>query len=149
MPKLLNSIYVILKSEDKGYVYWEIFSLEMFEYGRTKEIHSKKCRLTEQENLRLCVKMGHAHAPSFQYYARKMCLEGKVMRVDYGAIRDLTREVHKIGVNINQMAHTLHITGNFYGEELEILKAEHEELCRLIRNGIRAHLRTIRLEEDL
>ena len=64
----------------------------------------KKFRLTEQENLRLCVKMGHAHAPSFQYYARKMCLDGKVMRVDYGAIRELTREVHKIGVNINQMA---------------------------------------------
>lgn len=58
----------------------------------------KKFRLTEQENLRLCVKMGHAHTPSFQYYARKMCLDRKVMRVDYGAIRELTREVHKIGV---------------------------------------------------
>lgn len=121
----------------------------MFEYGRTKESNPKKFRLTEQENLRLIVKMGYAHAPSFQYYARKMCLEGKVMRVDYGAIRDLTREVHKIGVNINQIAHALHVTGNFYGDELENLKAEHEELCRLIRNSIRAHLRTIRLEEDL
>ena len=123
---------------------WRCLNME-----ERKRSIQKKFRLTEQENLRLIVKMGHAHAPSFQYYARKMCLDGKVMRVDYGAIRELTREVHKIGVNINQMAHTLHITGNFYGEELETLKAEHEELCRLIRNGIRAHLRTVRLEEDL
>lgn len=117
--------------------------------SKRKRKVSKFFRLTDEEDLRLHVKMGKAHAPSFQYYARKMCLDGKVMRVDYGDIRDLTRAVNRIGVNINQIAHVLNTTGNFYAQELETLKAEHDELCRLIRNSIREHLRAIRLEEDI
>ena len=114
-----------------------------------KRNNQKKFRLSDEENLQLHAKMGKAHAPSFQYYARKMCLDGKVMRVDYGDIRELTRAVNRIGVNINQIAHVLNTTGNFYAQELETLKAEHDELCRLIRNSIREHLRAIRLEEDI
>ena len=114
-----------------------------------KRNNQKKFRLSDEENLQLHVKMGKAHAPSFQYYARKMCLDGKVMRVDYGDIRELTRAVNRIGVNINQIAHVLNTTGNFYAQELETLKAEHDEWCRLIRNSIREHLRAIRLEEDI
>lgn len=109
----------------------------------------KRFRLNDEENAYLYERMGKAHAPSFQYYARKMCLDGKVMRVDYSDIRELTREVNRIGVNINQIAHVVNTTGNFYLQDLEQLKNEHDELCRFIRNSIREHLRTIKLEEDI
>lgn len=122
---------------------------EEIKLDNRKRTIAKFFRLNSEENLQLHERMGKAHAPSFQYYARKMCLDGKVMRVDYKDIRDLTREVHRIGVNINQIAHVVNTTGNFYAQDLEKLKYEHDELCRFIRNSIREHLRTIKLEEDI
>ena len=40
---------------------------------------------------------------NFGAYARKMLIDGYVVKTDYTTIKNLIKEINKIGVNINQI----------------------------------------------
>ena len=44
-------------------------------------------------------------------------------------------EMHKIGVNINQIAKKVNSTGDLYPEEMQELKEMVKELCRILRSS--------------
>lgn len=55
-------------------------------------------------------------------YMRRMAIDGCIFVVDYSAIKEMTYELHKIGVNINQIAHKVNSTGTIYEKEINDLK---------------------------
>ena len=46
---------------------------------------------------------------NFNSYARKMLVDGYVVKVDTGHFQTLANEVNKIGVNINQLSRVANI----------------------------------------
>lgn len=55
-------------------------------------------------------------------YIRKMAVNGKVVTFDDIDLRKCYGEIHKIGVNINQMAKVANQTGNIYKDDVEMMK---------------------------
>lgn len=47
------------------------------------------------------------------------------------ALRDMTKEINKIGVNVNQVAARVNSTDSVYREDLEYLKSEVEKIWQL------------------
>lgn len=55
-------------------------------------------------------------------YMRRMAIDRCIFVVDYSAIKEMTYELHKIGVNINQIAHKINSTGTIYEKEINDVK---------------------------
>src|SRR3712207_6447368 len=64
---------------------------------------------------------------TFQAYALKMLLEGKIERYDYSELRQLRIEVNRIGQNINQL---VRYVNTFEEIDQELFKALQEEIGR-------------------
>src|SRR3712207_8064979 len=64
---------------------------------------------------------------TFQAYALKMLLEGKIERYDYSELRQLRIEVNRIGQNINQL---VRYVNTFEERSEELFKALQEEIGR-------------------
>ena len=61
---------------------------------------------------------------NFGAYARKMLIDGYIIKVDYSEQRKLAAEVNKIGVNINQICKRINSTDRIYAEDISELKTE-------------------------
>lgn len=78
-------------------------------------------------------KMEIAHKKNLSEYLREAAVYDRVIVYDYDglALRDLTKEINKIGVNINQVAARVNSTDNVYQEDLDYLKTEVEKIWQL------------------
>ena len=63
-----------------------------------------KVYMTEKEKDKIFDQMTKAGCKTFQKYALLMLLKGYVINVNFETIDELLYEIHKIGVNINQIA---------------------------------------------
>jgi hypothetical protein len=61
-------------------------------------------------------------------YLRKMAIDGYIIDVDTAPIKEIYEEIHKTGVNINQIAKKVNTTGELDPEEMEELKGLVEKL---------------------
>ena len=61
-------------------------------------------RVTAEEKDHIYKKMELYGTENFNAYARKMLIDGYVVKVDTGHFQELAQEVNKIGTNINQLA---------------------------------------------
>ena len=59
-------------------------------------------------------KMQQMGTGCFSVYARKMLIDGYVIRLDYSDVKAMTAELQKIGTNINQIAKRVNATGTLY-----------------------------------
>ena len=59
-------------------------------------------RVTPEEKLLIQKKMAQLGTDNFNRYARKMLIDGYVIHLDLSDFQNLTSEVHKVGININQ-----------------------------------------------
>lgn len=84
-----------------------------------KEIIEKKARLSRRKSL--------------SEFIRDAAICERVLVCDYDelALRDFTKEINKIGVNINQVAARVNSTDSVYREDLEYLKSEVEKIWQL------------------
>lgn len=82
----------------------------------------KKFFVSEEENEMLKQKMELIGYENFSQYARKMLLNGQVIKVDMTPIKDLAREINAIGKNINQIARICNETNSVYGNEMTELQ---------------------------
>ena len=55
-------------------------------------------------------------------YLRQIAVNGKVVTFDGIDFKKCYNEIHKIGVNINQMAKVANQTGNIYKDDVEMMK---------------------------
>ena len=68
-------------------------------------------------------------------YIRQMCVFGKVIYIDDLLFRKCYDELHRIGVNLNQMSKYLHSSGSIYKEDIDMVKESYLNIVQ-ISNGI-------------
>ena len=100
----------------------------MAEKKRNKEIHFY---VTEEERKLIRRKM----IESKQKTLRKMAIDGYIVNTDTTPLKKQYEEMHKIGVNINQIAKKVNSTGDLYPEEMQELKEMVKELWHILRSS--------------
>ena len=100
----------------------------MAERKRSKEIHFY---VTEEERKLIRRKMIESKTKNMGAYLRKMA----IVNTDTTPLKKQYEEMHKIGVNINQIAKKVNTTGDLYPEEMQELKEMVKELWRILRSS--------------
>lgn len=77
------------------------------------------------------------------HYIRTMALDGEVYFLESPEHREIITEMHRIGANINQIAQRLNETGSLYYADMENIREEHDNLCRILSQ----YLSTLRLKK--
>lgn len=73
-------------------------------------------------------KMGQAGIRNKRGYLRKMAVDGYIVHVDMGSVKELVKYVCSISNNVNQIAKRCNETRNFYAEDMEDLKKGYAEI---------------------
>ena len=68
-------------------------------------------------------------------YLRKMAIDGYIVNTDTTPLKKQYEEMHKIGVNINQITKKVNSTGDLYSEEMQELKEMVKEFFRILRSS--------------
>ena len=63
-----------------------------------------------------------------------MAIDGYIVNTDTTPLKKQYEEMHKIGININQIAKKMNTTGDLYPEEINELKEMVKELWRISRS---------------
>lgn len=82
-----------------------------------------KLFLSEDENKVLAKKMEQIGTNNKSAYVRKMILDGIIVKTDFKVLKELSREINKIGVNINQITKQLNEMQNISNEDIENIKS--------------------------
>lgn len=64
----------------------------------------KKIRLTEEEARFISTKVSESGMANFNSFARIMLIMGEVKILNFEELRELRKEINRIGVNVNQIA---------------------------------------------
>ena len=92
--------------------------------------------VTEDEKNLIEEKMKTLGTHNFGAYARKMLIDGYIIKVDYSEQRKLAAEVNKIGVNINQICKRINETGRAFVEDVSELKYRMEDVWQLLKSKL-------------
>ena len=84
--------------------------------------------VTAEERALIEKKMQQMGTRCFSTYARKMLIDGYVIKIDYSDIKAMTAELQKIGTNINQIARRVNATGTIYAQDIEDIKGVLNEI---------------------
>ncbi|HEN5811128.1 TPA: plasmid mobilization relaxosome protein MobC, partial [Streptococcus agalactiae] len=95
----------------------------MVEKRRTR-INRFELRTTDGEANKLRRRITLSGKKTFQAYALKMLLEGKIETYDYSELRQLRIEVNRIGQNINQLVRYVNTFEEFDQELFTALQEE-------------------------
>ena len=100
--------------------------------GRKRTVQVK-FRVTEEEYALIKEKLKITPTRNMAAYLRKMAIDGYVIQVDHSDIKEMTAQIQKIGVNINQIVRRVNAKGNLYQEDIEEIKGVLAEIWRLQR----------------
>ena len=92
-----------------------------------------KLWVTEDEKNLIEEKMKILGTRNFGAYARKMLIDGYIIKVDYSEQRKLAAEVNKIGVNINQICKRINSIDRVYSEDVAELRKRMDEVWKLLK----------------
>lgn len=81
-----------------------------------------KLFLSQEENELLAKKMVQVGTNNKSAYVRKMILDGMIVKTDFKVLKELSNEINKIGVNINQITKQLNEMQNISGEDISNIK---------------------------
>ena len=87
--------------------------------------------LTEDEKALIYQKMRQAGTDNFSAYARKMLIDGYVIQLDYSDVKQMTAEIQKSGVNINQIARRVNATSTVYEADIQEIKERLAQIWQL------------------
>lgn len=90
--------------------------------------------VTAEERVLIEQKMRQMGTGCFSVYARKMLIDGYVIKIDYSDVKALTAELQKIGTNINQIAKRANATGTLYAQDMEDIKGAMVEIWQSQRS---------------
>ena len=68
-------------------------------------------------------------------YLRKMAIDGYIVNTDTTPLKKQFEEMHKIGVNINQIAKKANTTGDLHSEEMKELKEMVNKIWHILRSS--------------
>ena len=99
---------------------------------RTRPIRKEIC-LNEIELNLIRRKMRQLETRNFGAYARKMLIDGYIIKVDYTEQKKLAAAVNHIASNINQICRRINSTGRCYEDDVAELKARQAEIWELLK----------------
>ena len=99
---------------------------------RTRPIRKEIC-LNEQELNLIHHKMRQLGTHNFGAYARKMLIDGYIIKVDYTEQKKLAAAVSRVASNINQICRRINSTGHCYEDDVAELKARQAEIWELLK----------------
>ena len=91
--------------------------------------------VSQEEKKLIRRKMIESKTKNMGAYLRKMAIDGYIVNTDTTPLKKQYEEMHKIGVNINQIAKKVNTTGELYPEEMQELKEMVKELWRILRSS--------------
>jgi len=97
-------------------------------------------RVAAEEKAHIYKKMELYGTENFNAYARKMMIDGYVVKVDTAHFQDLAHEVNKIGTNINQLARIANTTGTAAKSDISRVQELVNEIWRLLKSSLSALL---------
>ena len=92
-----------------------------------------KFDVTAEERELIRQKMAQLPTKQIGAYLRKMAIDGLIIYTDTSDIRAFTKELHAIGLNINQIAKRVNATGSVYETDIAEIKERLDEIWRLQR----------------
>ena len=99
---------------------------------RTRPIRKEIC-LNETEMNLIQHKMRQLGTRNFGAYARKMLIDGYIIKVDYTEQKKLAAAVNKVASNINQICCRINSTGHFYEADIAELKDRLASVWELLK----------------
>lgn len=93
--------------------------------GRTIGLYFK---VSPDEMVLIEQKMEQAGTANKRAYLRKMAVDGYVICLDLGSVKELLKLLRSISNNVNQIARRCNETGNLYGEDVEDLRKGYVEV---------------------
>ena len=106
---------------------------------RTRPIR-KEIRLNEQEVNLIQHKMRQLGTHNFGAYARKILIDGYIIKVDYAEQKKLAAAVSRVASNINQICRRINSTGHVYEDDVAELKARQADIWELLKARQREEL---------
>ena len=85
-------------------------------------------------------KMNQLGIRNFGAYARKMLIDGYIIKVDYTEQKKLAAAVSRAASNINQICRRINSTGHVYEDDIAELKARQAEIWELLKTRQREEL---------
>lgn len=89
--------------------------------------------VTPEEKEIIQTKMLQLGTENFGAYARKMLIDGYVIKKDYSEIKALTAELGKIGSNINQLAKRANQSRNVDADDIRNMMVKQFEIEKLVK----------------
>ena len=99
---------------------------------RTRPIRKEIC-LNETELNLIRRKMRQLGTRNFGAYARRMLIDGYIIKADYTEQKKLAAAVNRIASNINQICRRINSTGRCYEDDVAELKARQAEIWELLK----------------
>ena len=99
---------------------------------RTRPIRKEIC-LNESEWNLIQHKMRQLGTRNFGAYARKMLIDGYIIKVDYTEQKKLAAAISRIASNVNQICRRINSTGHFYEDDIAELKARVADVWELLK----------------
>ena len=106
---------------------------------RTRPIRKEIC-LNEQELNLIQHKMRQLGTHNFGAYARKMLIDGYIIKVDYTEQKKLAAAVSRVASNINQICRGSNSTVQFYDADVAELKERMADVWELLKTRQREEL---------
>lgn len=104
---------------------------------KRKRMIQKKIRLTEEEDRFISTKVSESGMANFNSFARIMLIMGEVKILNFEELRELRKEINRIGVNVNQIAKKVNeddqISLNELSQILELQKDLKETVNQFIQ----------------
>lgn len=93
--------------------------------GRTVGLYFK---VSPEEMTLIEQKMEQAGTMNKRAYLRKMAVDGYVVHLDLGSVKELIKLLRSVSNNVNQIARRCNETRNLYGEDVEDLRKGYVEV---------------------
>lgn len=99
--------------------------------NRTRELR-KEIKFTEEEMNLIERKMLQVGTTNFSLYARKMLIDGYVIKHDYSELKALTKELANLARSINQIVKRANETRSIYEQDLKDLQHYYYNVKRAV-----------------
>lgn len=100
--------------------------------NRTRPIQLK-VRVNQQEKEIIQQKMQQLGTTNMGAYLRKMAIDGFILKLDMGEMKEMLSLMRRISSNINQIAKRANETGRVYDADLEEIQNQQERLWSAMR----------------
>lgn len=77
-------------------------------------------------------------------YIQTLVIDGQILKLCVPEYYNTIKELHRVGALLNQITRRLNETGSFYYDDMQNIKEEHENLCRMLNEYLSTlHLKKI------